>query len=300
MRRRGLRELIGLCLFSALILSTSPAAAATYKIKQGDTLSGIAKKHHTTVSKLLKANHLRETSILSIDKKLYIPGSAQPSSRTHSYARSHKSVQARGYAVHVAAGSACLRAGGSSSCRRIAVLPTGTTMKLLYKNGNWAKVAMSNGTCGFVYRPLLAKGIGSDKSGPAAASTAQAPAPAQSNSSLIQTAMACRGTRYARGGTSRGGFDCSGFTRYVFAKYGVKLPHSSAAQAGHGTAISRDQLKPGDLVFFQTYRRGISHVGIYIGNNRFVHASNHGRGVTVDSLGSSYYAPRYRGARRVN
>jgi cell wall-associated NlpC family hydrolase len=66
-----------------------------------------------------------------------------------------------------------------------------------------------------------------------------------------------------------------------------------------GIPVPRSELRPGDLVFFQTNRRGISHVGIYIGDNRFVHAATHGRGVTVDSLGSSYYALRYRGARRV-
>ncbi|MCL5102751.1 MAG: NlpC/P60 family protein [Armatimonadetes bacterium] len=118
-------------------------------------------------------------------------------------------------------------------------------------------------------------------------------------SRVIQTALACRGARYRRGGTSRGGFDCSGFTRYVYAKYGISLPHSSAAQANMGTPVSRGQLKEGDLVFFHTYRRGVSHVGIYIGGNQFVHAATYGRGVRVDSLGAGYYANRYMCARRV-
>lgn len=116
---------------------------------------------------------------------------------------------------------------------------------------------------------------------------------------LIRTAMAHRGVRYRFGGTSRGGFDCSGFTRYVYAKYGVALPHSSKSQFNRGTAVSKSELKPGDLVFFHTNRSGISHVGIYIGENKFVHASNTRRGVTVDSLSSAYYSSRYRGARRI-
>ena len=119
------------------------------------------------------------------------------------------------------------------------------------------------------------------------------------NASLIETALSCRGTRYRRGGTSRGGFDCSGFTRYVFAKYGISLPHSSKAQACVGKRVSKDALQPGDLVFFHTYRSGISHVGIYIGDGKFVHAARYGRGVRVDALSSSYYSSRYRGARRV-
>ena len=133
----------------------------------------------------------------------------------------------------------------------------------------------------------------------AAAPKAEVSRSAPARESLIRTALACRGTGYRRGGTSRGGFDCSGFTRYVYAKYGVSLPHSSAAQAGVGSSIPRDQLSAGDLVFFHTYRRGVSHVGIYIGDSRFVHSATYGRGVRVDSLNSGYYAQRYVGARRV-
>lgn len=122
---------------------------------------------------------------------------------------------------------------------------------------------------------------------------------ADGHTKLVRTALAYRGARYRRGGTSRGGFDCSGFTRYVYAKYGVRLPHSSAAQARLGTRISKSELKQGDLVFFHTYRRGVSHVGIYIGNGNFVHAATYGRGVRVDALSSAYYARRYVGARRI-
>jgi cell wall-associated NlpC family hydrolase len=116
---------------------------------------------------------------------------------------------------------------------------------------------------------------------------------------VVQTALAYRGSRYVRGGTGRRGFDCSGFTRFVYSKYGVSLPHQSGAQSRCGIPVSRSELKPGDLLFFHTRRRAISHVGIYIGNNRFVHASTPGRGVMVSSLGEAYYATRYRCARRI-
>jgi cell wall-associated NlpC family hydrolase len=116
---------------------------------------------------------------------------------------------------------------------------------------------------------------------------------------IVRTAFDYRGSRYRYGGTSRGGFDCSGFTRYVYAKYGIVLPHSSRSQFSMGKAVEKQDLQAGDLVFFSTRTRGISHVGIYIGDNKFIHASNVRRGVTVDSLSSSYYSPRYRGARRV-
>lgn len=106
------------------------------------------------------------------------------------------------------------------------------------------------------------------------------------------------GIRYRFGGTSTSGFDCSGFTMFVFKELGVRLPHSATAQAKMGTAISRSELKPGDLVFFQTYKKGISHVGIYVGNNNFIEASSK-KGISITSLSSSYYTSRYLGAVRI-
>jgi len=81
---------------------------------------------------------------------------------------------------------------------------------------------------------------------------------------------------------------------------GVSLPRSSDTQFRRGQPVSRSDLAPGDVVFFEnTYKSGISHVGLYIGNNEFIHAANSRRGVRIDSLDSSYYAPRYAGARRM-
>lgn len=300
LRRRGLSGISGLLFAIALILSSFPttAATATYKIKQGDTLSAIAHRHHTTVAKLMKANHLRETSVLGLGKAIRLPGQkTKAHARVASVKHVAKAAHHSASAVHVNGDSASLRSAPSSDAHRIALLSTGASMKVLARQGQWAKVALPSGTCGFVYRPLLAPGTGSAK--PAAVAKSTPPEPDRRDNSVIRIAMACRGTHYVRGGTSRGGFDCSGFTRYVYAKYGISLPHSSAAQAGRGTAVSRSELKAGDLVFFQTYRRGISHVGIYVGNGNFVHAASRGRGVTVDALNSDYYAQRYRGARRI-
>lgn len=121
----------------------------------------------------------------------------------------------------------------------------------------------------------------------------------QGKPELVRTALTYRGSRYVRGGTGRRGFDCSGFTRYVYAKHGVSLPHSSCAQAQCGRSVDRSELKPGDLVFFQTRSRGISHVGIYVGSSRFVHAATPRYGVVVSSLDDAYYRSRYKCARRV-
>ncbi|WP_088226512.1 C40 family peptidase [Desulfosporosinus sp. FKB] len=120
------------------------------------------------------------------------------------------------------------------------------------------------------------------------------------NSSIVGRALSLEGTPYVFGGTTRSGFDCSGFTKYVYANSGISLPRTSYAQFASGSPVSKNDLQPGDLVFFTTYTSGASHVGIYMGGGRFIHASNPNSGIEVSSLGDSFYASRYLGARRYN
>ena len=105
-----------------------------------------------------------------------------------------------------------------------------------------------------------------------------------------------------RGGTSaESGFDCSGFTRYVFKHtLGLLLPRSAEQQAQMGSLlpVTANELKPGDLVFFNTVRKAFSHVGIYVGDGRFVHSPRQGAVVRVDSMQQAYWAQRFDGARR--
>ena len=117
----------------------------------------------------------------------------------------------------------------------------------------------------------------------------------------VAAAYSLRGSRYVMGGTSRSGFDCSGFVRYVLsAADGVALPRTAAEQFYHGHAVAYADMQPGDLVFFKnTYKRGISHVGLYAGNGNFIHAANSHKGVRMDSLSTSYYTLHFAGARRV-
>ncbi|OBR63644.1 hydrolase [Paenibacillus oryzae] len=109
------------------------------------------------------------------------------------------------------------------------------------------------------------------------------------------------GVKYQYGGSTTSGFDCSGFTGYVFAKMGLDLSRRSVDQASQGEKVAKADLKAGDLVFFDTSGKNngnISHVGIYVGNGKFAHASTR-IGVTIDELDSSYYKTRYVTARRV-
>lgn len=123
-------------------------------------------------------------------------------------------------------------------------------------------------------------------------------------SELVVSAMAFLGVTYRLGGNSFDeGFDCSGFTRHVFEhSLGVKLPRQAdeQAQAPGLQQVARDELRPGDLVFFNTLRRTFSHVGIYVGDGRFIHAPKPGAAIRMEDMGSSYWLPRFTGARRAS
>jgi peptidoglycan DL-endopeptidase CwlO len=133
--------------------------------------------------------------------------------------------------------------------------------------------------------------------GPSSSSTGSVsvgPAPPPTHSSVVAIAEQYLGVPYRWGGASPSGFDCSGLVMYVFAQVGVSLPHSSYAQYGMGSPVSRDQLQPGDLVFFD----GLGHVGIYVGGGSFIHAPHTGDVVKISSM-IGWYASTYVGARRV-
>jgi cell wall-associated NlpC family hydrolase len=115
---------------------------------------------------------------------------------------------------------------------------------------------------------------------------------------LASTAQTYLGTPYRMGGTTRRAIDCSAFTQNVFAAHGIKLPRTADVQYNVGKKVPRGQEQPGDMVFFETYLPGASHVGIYLGGGKFIHASS-SRGVTITPLNSYYFGPRYIGAKRV-
>ena len=129
----------------------------------------------------------------------------------------------------------------------------------------------------------------------AAPAELSAPAPDARYGGVVGIAMQYLGVQYRWGGADPSGFDCSGFLMYVYAQVGVSLPHNAAMQYGLGTAVSKEQLQPGDLVFFD----GLGHNGMYIGGGQFIHSPHSGDVVKISSLSDSWYASTWVGARRL-
>lgn len=119
---------------------------------------------------------------------------------------------------------------------------------------------------------------------------------------ILMNALSLTGIKYTYGGSSpETGFDCSGFVRYVFQQAtDLTLPHGARAISQLGQSISMEQLQPGDLVFFNTLKSAFSHVGIYVGDNRFIHAPSSGGNIHIVNMDDAYWAKRYSGARRLD
>jgi len=125
------------------------------------------------------------------------------------------------------------------------------------------------------------------------------PASPVAPTAIVSTAMMLRGIPYRNGGSDPSGFDCSGFVQWVFAQNGIRLPREVREQYGAGQTIDPRDVKPGDLLFFETVSRGASHVGVAIGGDQFVHAPSSQGVVRVERFSANYWAMRFVGARRI-
>lgn len=130
-------------------------------------------------------------------------------------------------------------------------------------------------------------------------STSRGSTPRTIDNNIIATAKKYIGVPYRSAGTTPAGFDCSGFTQFVYKQHGISVPRASISQASFGTKLSKNELRTGDLVIFSnTYRKGPSHTGIYVGNGNVIHSSS-SKGITIDSIYSGYYLNHFSYGRRV-
>ncbi len=209
-----------------------------------------------------------------------------------------------------------IRAAAKSGSTSLGTVTNGTVIAVTgIETGGWFAVSY-NGVSGYVASqyvlicsPASITSAADKPAGTAdaaestetAETTDSTVSPSASASDIVSVAQQYLGVPYVYGGSSPSGFDCSGFTMYVFAQVGISLPHGATSQLSYGTEVSRSNLQPGDLVFFQDYGAVASHVGIYIGGDQFIHASSssgNSRCVTTSSLSESYYASHYLTARR--
>lgn len=197
----------------------------------------------------------------------------------------------------VAVSAANVRSAASKSSGIVTTLSRGTQVTILSFANNWYKIQYGSIT-GFIRGDLLTV----NQAGVSRSGTTRDVA-SQKRANIVNYAATFLGTPYKSGGAGPGGFDCSGFTYYVFKQFGYTLPRGPASQMNAlGTSVSKSNLLPGDLVFFKnpySSSSGVGHVGIYVGNGQMIHSNSPGGSVRYVTINSGYYLTNYVGARRV-
>ena len=296
-------------LFTLSMTTVTVQAAIKHKVKSGETLTLIAKKHHTSISKIRKANGMKKNDILQAGKILTVPtGSSMTMYTKYSIKKGDTlTALARKYNTSVnklrkANGmkksdtlliGKTLKVPHSQSTARLVKSTkkpsskklSASIAKLETINLNKQKIAKKKDST-FKFTDIFAK---VDKQELAKCTK------------LVTDAKKKLGKKYVWGASGTcNTYDCSSFTKYVYRKNGITIPRTSIMQSKHGQYVKREDLQEGDLVFFDTskQRKGyVNHVSIYLGDNKFIHASSAKKKVVISDL-SKFYGQRYKGARR--
>lgn len=265
MNRRTITLIITAVLMFFMV-SAAADAAIFYNVRAKDTLWKISKKFGVSMDAILKANKkLKDEKNLKVGTVLVIPDNSEEIIPVENDTTSTHTLIVHG--------------SGNQYSPKVE-----KAVNVMTVNGKSIKVPAvkakrrARGKYRKKYHKMASRGF-------------------KMGNSIVKSAFNFMGTPYIFGGSTPRGFDCSGFVQYVYRKNGIKTPRMAHHQYYAGTPISKKQLRPGDLVFFETYTKGISHVGIYIGNRKFIHASSRGY-VCVSRLDKPYYRNRYRGAAR--
>lgn len=250
---------------SLLRPATSDSVSRTHVVKQGDTLYGIAGAHGTTVAALQSANHLHTTQ-LRVGQKLILPGPPQEAANTAPKAAKPvpKQSLSPAFARPPKPAPPAIEADDSAPDDVVAGMPAGLALAAKDANGNGDEAAAL---------PLRYR--------------------------LASMGLGFLGVRYRRNGASEeSGFDCSGLVKALFERFQIALPHSSREQFKVGEKVSMNDLEVGDLVFFSSRGKTPTHVGVYIGENQFLHAALKAKCVLISNLTKPWYVKRFLGGRR--
>ncbi len=260
----------------AVLLTSTQALGDIYRVRPGDSLYKIAKKFHTTVRKIMRVNGLRHSRI-RVGQRLIIPGTKHTPSWYRKF-KPQKSRQTIAFLERKSQREMASQIVGKEInpitnvvYRESELISQFLSTPLNVKYDNWSLSILNNPE----YKGALLK-------------------------LLAKIFKKLKNTPYVFGGNSPNfGLDCSSFTMYVYRKLGINLPRTARAQFNTGIPVDLKHLKVGDLVFFRTYARYPSHVGIYIGNGKFIHFSSMFHGLAISSLKNRYFRKRFIGARRV-
>ncbi|MBI3942113.1 MAG: C40 family peptidase [Chloroflexi bacterium] len=281
-----------------------------YTIQAGDTLLGLAFQYGVDLRDIFQANGLTENSLLSIGQQVRLPGVHGPLAPS---APTKIDETRKTYVVQSGdiLGGIAERFGTTvADLQEVNHLANVNDLSVGQEITIPAPASLTHQDSGISVTqasPPAADKPAAPLPAPEPAQTAPAAAPVKAQddanyrTKLLNLAMSLKGIPYRFGGITPAGFDCSGYVRYLLGQFGVDVPHSAAGILSMSQPISRDQLQPGDLVFFaNTYMPGISHVGVYVGDGMFIHSPFEGRRVELESMSRGYYASRYYGAAKAS
>lgn len=294
MYKRKLATAICGTLIGATLWGTTVFADQTYKVKSGDTLWGISFKHGVTVSDLKSWNNLN-TDLIFVGQQLTVGKDSDNENQSHSSPAPEKEEKPTEKKPEPTNTTNTYTVQYGDSLWAIATKHGMTVSSLKSLNNLTSNVIFPgqrlhiNGQA-----PSSSPATGNDE-------PSEDPAdPGASDITLIEEAKKYLGSPYQWAGTSPAGFDCSGYLNYVFAQVGEAIPRTVASiyaydRFVHVSSVNR---QPGDVVFFETYKPGASHAGIFIGNGQFIHSGS-SAGVVISSLSSNYWNDRYIGTKRL-
>ena len=245
---------------------------------------------------------IRADKLMTVEEKAAIDAEAkaaeEAAKKEEEEKKSAKTMYANSATVNV-------RKEASKEAEIVEQIKLNTEVSVLSEENGWSKITV-NGKEGYIASNLLSdkktqetvtsRGSTTTRKKEEKAETTTTPG---KGSTVVETAKKYIGYKYVYGASGPNSFDCSGFTSYIFKLHGVSLNRTAKGQYSNGTAVSRSNLQPGDLIMFGPSASKINHVGIYIGGGSIVHAANPSRGVTIDTINSGYYNNNYVGARRV-